>query len=94
MLRNCELEGVEQLAKENRQKQIVQSRLNHERQQVATLKIELHQVRTQRPVSPGTLGNPIRIELEDGLQATQAEEQVQVDLIRQAEQKAQVELQG
>eukprot|EP00975_Prorocentrum_lima_P006622 1424257-Prorocentrum_lima.AAC.1 len=64
---------------------MVQNSLNLEKQQVATLKTELHQARSQRRVAPRTLDNPIRTELEDRLQATQAE----VNRIRQAEQEAQ-----
>eukprot|EP00975_Prorocentrum_lima_P039703 8342672-Prorocentrum_lima.AAC.1 len=60
MLNNCELEKVGQLARETRQQQIIESRLNHERQQVALLQSELHQGRSQRPVSPRDLDARIR----------------------------------
>eukprot|EP00975_Prorocentrum_lima_P057566 12070621-Prorocentrum_lima.AAC.1 len=47
ILRSCESESAEQLARDTRQRETLQSRLNHEKQEVTTLQTELHQARTQ-----------------------------------------------
>eukprot|EP00975_Prorocentrum_lima_P063514 12891979-Prorocentrum_lima.AAC.1 len=47
ILRGCESGSAEQLARETRQREILQIRLHHGKQQITTLQTELHQARTQ-----------------------------------------------
>eukprot|EP00975_Prorocentrum_lima_P061168 12823138-Prorocentrum_lima.AAC.1 len=61
----------------------MQSRLKHERDNVAQLQSELHQVKSQRPVSPRDLDARIRILLENRVQATHVEEQTQIGKSKQ-----------
>eukprot|EP00975_Prorocentrum_lima_P003088 678509-Prorocentrum_lima.AAC.1 len=75
ILRSCESGSAEHLARETRQRETLQSRLNHEKQHVTTLQTELHQAKTQGNVSPKNLDTRVRVELERRQQAARTEEQ-------------------